>query len=105
MFCSPAVQVDEHVHALLDEVFRILSSVRKTQLTITQNQCKSMEAAVRVLSGMIDKQSKMLEEMKINANMRQLQYEVMLNVIAEQQRQTIELLEKHFKDSYVNVNS
>ena len=105
MFCSPTAQIDEHVHALLEEVFEILTSVRKTQLTITQNQCKSMDAAVRVLSGMIQKQSKMLEEIKINANMRQLQYEVMLNVIAEQQRQTIELIEKHFKDSYVKVNS
>tara|TARA_B110000495_G_C22648844_1_gene384776 strand:- start:188 stop:448 length:261 start_codon:yes stop_codon:yes gene_type:complete len=86
-------------------MFEVLASVRKTQMNITQNQCKSMEAAVRVLSKMIDKQSKVLEEIKINANMRQLQYEVTLNMIAEQQRQTIELLEKHFKDSYVNVNS
>lgn len=74
-------------------------------MNITQTQCKSMDAAVRVLSGMIDKQSKMLEEIKIGANMRQLQYEVTLNMIAEQQRQTIELLEKHLKDSYVNIES
>jgi hypothetical protein len=105
MFCSPAVQVDEHVHALLEEIFQILASVRKTQLNISQNQCKSMEAAVRVLTSMLNKQSKMIEELKINSNMRQLQYEATLNILAEQQRQTIELLEKHFKDSYVNVNS
>jgi hypothetical protein len=103
MFCSP--QTDEHVHSLLEEMFEVLASVRKTQMNITQNQCKSMEAAVRVLSKMIDKQSKVLEEIKINAHQRQLQYECTLNMIAEQQRQTIELLEKHFKDSYVNVNS
>tara|TARA_B100000519_G_scaffold201256_1_gene216323 strand:- start:6241 stop:6435 length:195 start_codon:yes stop_codon:yes gene_type:complete len=64
-----------------------------------------MEAAVRVLSGMIQKQSKVLEEIKINAHQRQLQYEVTLNVLAEQQRQTIELLEKHFKESYVSIES
>ena len=103
MFCSP--QTDEHVHSLLEEIFQILASVRKTQMNITQTQCKSMDAAVRVLSGMIDKQSKMLEEIKIGANMRQLQYEVTLNMIAEQQRQTIELLEKHFKESFVSIKS
>jgi len=86
-------------------VFEILASVRKTQMNITQTQCKSMEAAVRVLTGMLEKQSKMIEEMKINAHQRQLQYEVTLNVLAEQQRQTIELLEKHFNESFVNVNS
>jgi len=103
MFCSP--QTDEHVHSLLEEIFQILASVRKTQLTITQNQCKSMDAAVRLLSKMIDKQSKMIEELKINSNMRQLQYECTLNILAEQQKQIIELLEKHFNESFVNVNS
>jgi len=104
MFCSPA-QTDEHVHSLLEEIFQILASVRKTQMNITQTQCKSMDAAVRVLSKMIDKQSKMIEEIKIGANMRQLQYECTLNILAEQQKQIIELLEKHFKESFVNVNS
>ena len=103
MFCSP--QTDEHVHSLLEEIFQILASVRKTQMNITQTQCKSMDAAVRVLSKMIDKQSKMIEELKINSNMRQLQYECTLNILAEQQKQIIELLEKHFKDSYVNIES
>ena len=74
-------------------------------MNITQTQCKSMDAAVRVLSGMIDKQSKMIEEMKINAHQRQLHYEVTLNVLAEQQRQTIELLEKHFNESFVSIKS
>ena len=74
-------------------------------MNITQTQCKSMDAAVRVLSKMIDKQSKMIEELKINSNMRQLQYECTLNILAEQQKQIIELLEKHFKDSYVNIES
>jgi hypothetical protein len=64
-----------------------------------------MDAAVRVLSGMIEKQSKMIEELKINSNMRQLQYECTLNILAEQQRQTIELLEKHFKESFVSIKS
>ena len=103
MFCSP--QTDEHVHSLLEEIFQILASVRKTQMNITQTQCKSMDAAVRVLSGMIDKQSKMIEELKINSNMRQLQYEATLNILAEQQRQTIELLEKHFNESFVSIKS
>jgi len=103
MFCSP--QIDEHVHSLLEEIFQILASVRKTQMNITQTQCKSMDAAVRVLSGMIEKQSKMIEELKINSNMRQLQYECTLNILAEQQRQTIELLEKHFKESFVSIKS
>ena len=103
MFCSP--QIDEHVHSLLEEIFQILASVRKTQMNITQTQCKSMDAAVRVLSGMIDKQSKMIEELKINSNMRQLQYEATLNILAEQQRQTIELLEKHFNESFVSIKS
>ena len=74
-------------------------------MNITQTQCKSMDAAVRVLSGMIDKQSKMIEELKINSNMRQLQYECTLNILAEQQRQTIELLEKHFNESFVSIKS
>ena len=74
-------------------------------MNITQTQCKSMDAAVRVLSGMIDKQSKMIEELKINSNMRQLQYEATLNILAEQQRQTIELLEKHFNESFVSIKS
>jgi hypothetical protein len=104
MFCSPA-QTDEHVHALLEEMFEILASVRKTQMNITQKQCKSMEAAVRVLTGMLDRQSKMIEEIKIGAHQRQLQYVATLNILAEQQKQIIELLEKHFKESFVNVNS
>ena len=103
MFCSP--QTDEHVHSLLEEVFEILASVRKTQMNITQTQCKSMEAAVRVLTSMLEKQSKMIEELKINSNMRQLQYEATLNILAEQQRQTIELLEKHFNESFVSIKS
>ena len=74
-------------------------------MNITQTQCKSMDAAVRVLSKMIDKQSKMIEELKINSNMRQLQYECTLNILAEQQKQIIELLEKHFNESFVSIKS
>lgn len=99
MFACP----DEHVHCLLEEIHSILTSVREHQQRITNEQAKTMDAAVEVLGKMVERQGKMLKELKVNTHMRQIQYEATLNILAEQQRQMIELLEKHFNESYISV--
>ena len=90
MFACP----DEHVHCLLEEIHSILTNVREHQLRITNEQAKTMDAAVEVLGKMVKRQGKMLKELKVNTHMRQIHYESTLNILAEQQRQMIEMLEK-----------
>lgn len=68
-------------------------------------QCTTIETVLSVLQKMVKKQGKLLEEIRVSGNMRQLQYEALLNILAEQQRQTIDLLEKHTNDFFVNVNN
>ena len=104
MFTNPSC-VDEHVHALLEEIYGILASVKKHQLRISEAQCKSMDELVKVLGRLVDKQGKVLNEVLVGNNMRQLQYETTLNVLAEQQRQMIELLTKWSENSFINISS
>jgi len=104
MFTNPSC-VDEHVHLLLEEIYDILNSVKKHQMRISEAQCKSMDELVKVLGRLVEKQGKMLKEVLVGHHMRQLHYETTLNVLAEQQRQVIELLTKWSENSFINVNN
>lgn len=103
MFTNPSC-VDEHVHVLLEEIHSILASVKKHQLRISEAQCKSMDELVKVLGRLVDKQGKVLNEVLVGNHMRQLHYETTLNVLAEQQRQMIELLTKWSENSFINIS-
>ena len=105
MFLSPT-SVDEHVHALLEEIHGILEDVRAHQLKISNAQCKSMEELLKVLRRMIDKQGKMLNEVLLGNRVRQLQYEGTLNALAEQQQKVLNLLEKWTTENcFININT
>ena len=104
MFLSPS-SVDEHVHALLEEIYNLLQSVKKHQLRISDVQCKSMDELVKVTAKMIERQGKVLEEVLLGNRMRQLHYEVTLNVLAEQQRKVLELIRKLSENSYISIGS
>ena len=105
MFLSPT-SVDEHVHALLEEIHGILEDVRNHQLKISNAQCQSMEELLKVLRRMIDKQGKMLNEVLLGNRVRQLQYEGTLNALAEQQQKVLNLLEKWTTENcFININT
>ena len=104
MFLRPSC-VDEHVHVLLEEIYNILESVKKHQLHISNAQCQSMEELIKVLGQLVKKQSKMLQEIMIGNHTRQLHYEATLNVLAEQQRQVLELLTKWSENSFISISS
>ena len=99
------LEVDEHIHSVLEEVYDVLKSIRKHQLQITNTQCDSFKKTIDILATMIAKQSKMIKEIKINSIMNQSRYETILGILAEQQRQTIEFLEKQAKDNFISVSS
>ena len=99
------LEVDEHIHTVLEEVYDVLKSIRTHQLQITNTQCESFKKTIDILANMIAKQSKMIKEIKINSIMNQSRYETILGILAEQQRQTIEFLEKQVKESFININS
>lgn len=66
-----------------------------------------MEELVNVLGGMLKRQGKVLKEVLIGNRLRQIHYETTLNVLAEQQRQTIELLKKwtaSTEDDFVTIS-
>lgn len=96
---------EEHVSYLLEEIYSVLADVKKHQMEVSMKQCTTIETVLSVLQKMVKKQGKLLEEIRVSGNMRQLQYEALLNILAEQQRQTIDLLEKHTNDFFVNVNN
>lgn len=104
MFTRPSC-VDEHVHALLEEIYDILKAVKKHQMCISEVQCQSMAELLKVLGQLVEKQSKLLREVLIGNNMRQLHYEATLNVLAEQQRQVLELLTKWSENSFISITS
>ena len=104
MFLSPS-SVDEHVHALLEEIHDLLQSVKKHQLRISNVQCKSMDELVKVAAKLIERQGKVLEEVLLGNRMRQLHYEVTLNVLAKQQRKVLELVKKLSENSYISIGS
>jgi len=104
MFTRPSC-VDEHIHVLLEEIYSILESVKKHQLRISSAQCQSMEELIKVLGRLVEKQSKMLQEVMIGNRTRQLHYEATLNVLAEQQRQVLELLTKWSENSFISISS
>ena len=95
---------DEHVHTLLEEIYDVLKSVKRHQLTISNEQCRTVNRAVDILGKMIEKQNKLIEEIKISSHMQQIRYEATLNILAEQQRQTIEFLQKQVKESFINIS-
>ena len=94
MFRWPAT--DEHVHCLLEEIHTLLSATRKHQLVLSNKQCDTMNKAIDILEKMLKRQGKILEEVLLGSKLRQVQYETTLNMIIEQQRQTLEFLQKHF---------
>jgi hypothetical protein len=95
---------DEHVHTLLEEIYDVLKSIRTHQLQITNTQCESFKKTIDILANMIAKQSKMIKEIKINSILNQSRYETILGILAEQQRQTIEFLQKQVKESFINIS-
>ena len=95
---------DEHVHTLLEEIYDVLKSIRTHQLQITNTQCESLKKTIDILANMIAKQSKMIKEIKINSILNQSRYETILGILAEQQRQTIEFLQKQVKESFINIS-
>ena len=99
------LEIDEHIHTVLEEVYDVLKSIRTHQLQITNTQCESFKKTIDILANMIAKQSKMIKEIKINSIMNQSRYETILGILAEQQRQTIDFLEKQAKDNFININS
>ena len=99
------LEVDEHIHSVLEEVYDVLKSIRKHQLQITNTQCESFQKTIDILANMISKQNKMIKEIKVNSIMNQSRYETILGILAEQQRQTIEFLEKQAKDNFISVSS
>ena len=105
MFLSPT-SVDEHVHALLEEIHGILEDVRAHQLKIRNAQCQSMEELLKALRRMIDKQGKMLTEVLLGNRVRQLQYEGTLDALAKQQEKVMDLIEKWTTENcFINVNT
>lgn len=67
-----------------------------------------MDELVNVLGGMLKRQGKLLKEVLIGNRLRQIHYETTLNVLAEQQRQTIELLKKwtaSAEDDFVTIKT
>lgn len=105
MFLRPSF-VDEHVHALLEEIHGILEDVRAHQMKISNVQCQSMEELLKVLRSMIDKQGKMLNEVLLGNRVRQLQYEGVLDALAKQQQKVLDLLEKWTTENcFINVHT
>ena len=104
MFLHPN-SVDEHLHALLEEIHGIIEDMRAHQLRISDAQCKTMEELLKVLRKMIEKQGKMLEEVLLGNRVRQLQYESTLDALAQQQRKIIEILEKwNLENNFITLN-
>ena len=107
MYSSKTIKSDQRVHSALNEMRRILEDVKKHQMQISEKQCRSMDELVNVLGGMLKRQGKLLKEVLIGNRIRQIQYETTLNVLAEQQRQTIELLKRwtaSTEDDFVTIS-
>ena len=106
MYSSKTTKSDQRVHSPLNEMRRILEDVKNHQMQISEKQCRSMDELVNVLGGMLKRQGKLLKEVLIGNRIRQIQYETTLNVLAEQQRQTIELLKRwtaSTEDDFVTI--
>ena len=60
-------------------------------MEISNYQTKTMTAAINVLSKLVDRQAKILEEIAISSKVRQLQYEALkeLILLISQQQQKI----------------
>ena len=86
---------------MLEELFLQIRSVRKHQLEISNYQTKTMTAAINVLSKLVDRQAKILEEISISSKVRQLQYEALkeLILLLSQQQQKILKALLHNKNS------
>ena len=62
-----------------------------------------MDELVKVVSQLVKKQEKVLEEVLLGNKVRQLHYEATLNILAEQQQKMLRVLEKNMEESFVNV--
>ena len=92
-----------HINSLLLELRSMLGHIKKHQLRISDAQCKSMDELVKVVSQLVKKQEKVLEEVLLGNRVRQLHYEATLNILAEQQQKMLGVLEKTMEESFVNV--
>ena len=94
---------DYHIESLVQEIYELLQSMKEHQLKISTKHVQSVEASVGILEKMIKRQGKIIDEIKKNAHMQQLRYEATLNILADQQRQILDFLQKHADESFVNV--
>lgn len=97
------LDTDFHIDALVQEIYDLLRSMKEHQMKISTKQVKSVETSVGILEKMMKRQGKIIDEIKKSSSMQQLRYEATLNILAEQQRQIIECLEKQANESFVNV--